>query len=132
MAKSSLAEFFHPPIIPPGPPRIPPMKRTMAHNDLLFCDQNFDHFLVSIFARFGLVLGSQLGVIFGTFGAQDRPSSVLNAFCKPINMKNVKIHEILRLLIPERHFGTQDGSQNVPRSAQDGSKRFLKISIFRC
>ena len=45
-------------------------------------------------------------------------------------MKNLKNHEILRLLIPERHLGTQDGSQNALRSAQDGSKRLLKSNFF--
>ena len=32
--------------------------------------------------------------------------------------------------VPERKFGPQDGSQNGPRSAQDGSKRLLKRNFF--
>ena len=31
---------------------------------------------------------------------------------------------------PERKFGPQDGLQNAPRLAQDGSKRFLKSNLF--
>ena len=45
-------------------------------------------------------------------------------------MKNVNFHQILRPLIPERKFGPQDGLQNAPRSAQDGSKRLLKTNFF--
>ena len=68
----------------------------------LVVDQNFDHFLTSIFGRFGGVLGRQLGVIFGTFGSQVGPSSVKNASWKFFNIKNVIVHEILRPLVPER------------------------------
>ena len=32
--------------------------------------------------------------------------------------------------VPERKFGPQDGLQNAPRSAQDGSKRLLKSNFF--
>ena len=53
--------------------------RQEARTGRLEIDQNFDHFLDSIFGRFGVVLGRQVGVIFGTFGAQDAPSSVQNA-----------------------------------------------------
>jgi hypothetical protein len=45
-------------------------------------------------------------------------------------MKNVDFHQILRPLIPERKFGLQDGLQNAPRSAQDGSKTLLKTNFF--
>ena len=93
-------------------------------------DQNFDLFLTSIFGRFGAVLGRQVGVIFRTFGGQDGPSSVQNASWKPIHIKNVNFHQILRIPIPERCFGPQDGLQNAPRSAQDGSKRLLKTNFF--
>ena len=101
-----------------------------THPGRLEIDQNFDHFLTSIFGRFWVVLGRQVGVIFGTFGAQVRPSCVQNASWKLINIKNVNFHQILRLLIPERYFGPQDGLQNAPRSAQDGSKRLLKTIFF--
>ena len=37
---------------------------------------------------------------------------------------------VLRNPIPERYFGSQDGLQNAPRSAQDGSKRLLKSNFF--
>ena len=102
----------------------------MTHKIRLVVDQNFDRFLTSIFGRFGVVLGSQVGVIFGSFGLQDRPRSVQNASWKPINIKNVNFHQILRPLVPERKFGSQDGLQNAPRSAQDGSKRLLKSIFF--
>ena len=96
MAKSSLAEFFDPPIIPPGPPRIPPGRPHEARNGaqwLFFFDENFDHFLVSVLARFWPVLGSLLGVIFGTLGAQVESSSVQNASWKPISIPNVMFHQ---------------------------------------
>ena len=76
--------------------------------------------------RFGVVLGRQLGVIFGLFAAQVRPSSLQNASCKPVNVKIVNFAPVLRFPIPERFLWPQDGSQNAPRSAQDGSKRLLK------
>ena len=102
----------------------------MDHRDCLFFDQNFDHFLDSICGRFGVVLGRHVGVILGPFGGQDRPRSVQNASCKLINIKNVKIHQTLRLPIPQRFLRPQDGLQNASRSAQDGSKRLLKRNFF--
>ncbi len=96
----------------------------------LVVDQNFDHFLTSIFGRFGVVLGRHLGVIFGTFGGQDGPSSVQNASWKRIIIKNVNVHETLRLPIPQRYLEPQDGLQNAPRSAQDGSKSLLESNFF--
>ena len=94
------------------------------------CDQNFDQFLTSIFFRFWAVLGCHLGVIFGTFGVQVAPSSVLNAFRKLIFVKNVKTHETLRLPMSQGFAPPQDGFQNAPRSAQEGSKRLLKSNFF--
>ena len=93
-------------------------------------DRNFAYFLVSIFDRFGVVLGRHLGVIFGTFGGQVGPRSVQNASWKLIFVKNVHVHQILRPLVRERKFGPQDGLQNAPRSAQDGSKTVLKSNFF--
>ena len=101
-----------------------------AHDRRLESDQNFAHFLDSILDRFWVVLGRQVGVIFGTFGAQDAPSSVQNASWKLINIKNVNFAPVLRFPIPERFPGPQDGAQNAPRSAQDGSKRLLKSNFF--
>ena len=75
-------------------------------------------------------MGRQVGVIFGTFGGQDRPSSVLNASWKLINVKNVNFQQILRIPIPERYFGAQHGLRNATSSAQDGSKRLLKMIFF--
>jgi len=96
----------------------------------LVVDQNFDRFLTSIFDRFWVVLGCQVGVIFGTFGGQDGPRSVQNASWKLIDIQNVNFHQTLRLPIPQRFLEPQDASQNAPRSAQDGSKRLLKSNFF--
>jgi hypothetical protein len=49
-----------------------------AHADSLEIDQHFEHFLESMFDRFGVVLGCHLGAIFGPFGVQVAPSSVQN------------------------------------------------------
>jgi hypothetical protein len=86
--------------------------------------------LVSIFHRFGVVWGRQVGVIFGNFGDQVRPRSVQNASWKLINIKNVNFAPVLRFPIAERSWGAQGGVQNAPRSAQDGSKRLLKRNFF--
>ena len=102
----------------------------MDRGNRLFFDQNFDRFLTSIFGRFGVVLGCQVGVILGPFGGQDRPRSVQNASWKPINMKIVNFAPVLRFPLPERCCWPQDGLQNAPRSAQDGSKRLLKSNFF--
>ena len=48
-----------------------------AHSGRLVFDANFDHFLDSIFDRFGVVLGRQVGVIFGTLGGQVGLPSVI-------------------------------------------------------
>ena len=101
-----------------------------AHAGRLEIDQNFDHFLDSIFDRFWVVLGRQVGVILEPFGAQDAARSVQNVSWKLIYIKNVNFHQILRPLLPERKFASQDGLQNAPRSAQDGSKRLLKTIFF--
>ena len=119
-----------PPIIPPGGLRIPPVGSQKARSGRLESDANFDHFLDSIFCRFGLVLGRQVGVIFGTFGAQVRPSCVQNSSWKLMNVKNVNFHETLRLSMFQRFLEPQDASQNASRSAQDSSKRLLKIIFF--
>ena len=42
----------------------------------------------------------------------------------------MNVHEILRPLVPERKFGSQDDLQNAPRSAQDVPKRVLKSNFF--
>ena len=64
-------------------------------------------------------LGLQVGVIFGPFGGQVRPSCVQNASWKLINIKNVNFHETLRLPIPQRFLEPQDGAQNGPRRPQE-------------
>ena len=105
--------FFGGVLYPPyNPPRRPAHSAGLAqkaHGGRLEIDQNFDHFLDSIFDRFWVVLGRQVGVIFGLFGGQVRPSSVQNASCKLINIKNVNFAPVLRNPIPERDFGPQDG-----------------------
>ena len=95
---------FLPPYNPPRRPAHSAGRSPKAHGGRLEIDQNFDHFLTSIFDRFWVVLGRQVGVIFGTLGCQDRPRSVQNASWKLINMKNVNFHQILRPLVRERKF----------------------------
>ena len=121
---------FSPPYNPPRRPAhsAGPAKRARKIRPVF--DQNFDRFLTSIFARFGVVLGRQVGVILGPLGGQDRPRSVQNASWKPIFIKNVNVALVLRNPIPERYLGPQDGFQNAPRSAQDGSKRLSKRNFF--
>ena len=82
--------------------------------------QTFHQFPDSILDRFGVVLGRQLGVIFGLFGAQVRPSSVQNAPCKLVSIKNANFRRF------QTFFALQGGLQNAPRSAQEGSKRLLE------
>ena len=108
----------------------PNLSAQEAHKFRFENEPNFDHFLDSIFGRFGVVLGRQVGVIFGTFGAQDAPSSVQNASWKRNNIKNMNFAPVLRFPIPERSWGAQDDPQNAPRSAQDGPKRLLKTIFF--
>ena len=69
----------HPPCFPPKRPTQSAGPPPKAHSRPLGMDQNFDHFLTSFLDRFWLVLGRHLGVIFGTLGAQDGPTSVKNA-----------------------------------------------------
>ena len=121
---------FYPPYNPPRSPAHSAGLTQKCSRVHLEIDQNFDHFLDSIFDRFWVVLGRQVGVIFGTFGAQDAPSSVQNASWKRNNIKNVNFHPVLRFPIPERSWGAQDDPQNAPRSAQDGPKRLLKSNFF--
>ena len=121
---------FSPPYNPPRRPAhsAGPAKRALKIRPVF--DQNFDRFLTSIFGRFGVVLGRQVGVILAPFGGQDRPRSLQNASWKHIFIKNVNFALVLRNPIPERPWGPQDGAQNAPRSAQDGSKRLLKRNFF--
>ena len=68
-----------PQFYPPKSPTQSAGPRLGAQNLGFELDQNFDHFLTSIFGRFGVVLGRQLGVIFGLLGGQVGPSSLQNA-----------------------------------------------------
>ena len=70
---------FNPPCNPPRGPAHSAGRTPKARPGRLEMDQNVEHFLDSIFGRFGVVLGRQVGVIFGTFGGQDRPRWVQNA-----------------------------------------------------
>ena len=63
---------FSPPLFSPQEPHAVRRAAKMNLKIRLVVDQNFDHFLDSIFGRFWLVLGRHLGVIFGTFGGQVR------------------------------------------------------------
>ena len=69
---------FYPPYNPPRSPAHSAGRTQEARDRRLEIDQNFDHFLDSIFDRFWVVLGCQLGVIFGTFGSEvGLPSAIL-------------------------------------------------------
>ena len=128
------AIFFGGVLAPPySPSRSPALSAGLPQKlraDGPCCDQNFDQFLTSIFYRFWAVLGCHLGVIFGTFGGQVAPSSVLNAFRKLMFVKNVKTHETLRLSLSQGFAPPQDGFRNAPRSALEGSKRLLKSDFY--
>ena len=121
---------FSPPYNPPRRPAHSAGPPKMDHTIRFVFDQNFDRFLISIFDRFWVVLGHQVGVMFLPFGDQVGPSSVQNASCKLIFIRNVNVHEILCFPILLGHNGTQDGLPNGPRSAQDGSKRCLESNFF--
>ena len=82
-------------------------------------------FLMSIFDRLGVDLGSVLGVIFGRFGAlvgpswsQDRLRTVLN------------FHEISAGVVFGAFPGPQDGIPDGSRSPQDGPKIVLDRFFF--
>ena len=128
VCKSSFAEFLTPPIIPPGGLRIPPVGPKKRISFVLKSIKILIIFWTQFLVDFGSSWVPKLGVgvVFGTFGAQVRPSCVQNASWKLINVKNVNFHETLRLPIPQRFLEPQDGAQNGPRSAQDGPKRLLK------
>ena len=93
---------------------------------------------MSIFDRLGVDLGSVLGVIFGHFGAligqswsQDRLRIVLTS--KKCFFKKTSATEGESTIL--RSKSAQDGTQDDPRSPQDGSKivldRFFCLLIFR-
>jgi len=62
------------PCFPPKSPTQSPKVRTGA----LRIHQNFDHFSISMFGRFGVVLGPHLEFILATVGGQVGPSSIKN------------------------------------------------------
>ena len=70
---------FSPPLFSPQEPNAVRRAAKMNLKIRLVVDQNDDQFLISIFDRFGIVLGCHLGVIFGILGGQVGPSSVQNA-----------------------------------------------------
>ena len=85
---------------------------------------NFDKFSVSILDRFGVVLERQLGVIFGLFGAQVRPSSVQNASGKLVNIKNVICHQTHARVYGSANFRAKMASkmpQDRPKTTPRGS-----------
>ena len=97
---------------PYNPPRGPAHSAGLtqeAHGGRLGIDRKLGHFLDSIFDRFWVVVGRQVGVVLNLFGNQVRPSSVQNASWKLINIKNVNCHQTLRPLAPERISGCQGG-----------------------
>ena len=130
LGKSTKAGLYTPLLFPPGGPRIPPGPPQEVHDGLPFFDQNLHRFLAPIFGRFGAVLGPSWGVIFGLLGLQVRSRWRQEASSKLIFVKNTDFAPILRFPIRKLLFGPQDGAQNGPRSAQDGSKTLLKRVFF--
>ena len=104
LGKSTKAGLYTPLLFPPGGPRIPPGRPQEVHDGLPFFDQNSHRFLAPIFGRFGAVLGPSWGVIFGPLGAQVGPSSLQDAFRKPIFVKNVDFAPVLRFPIRKWFF----------------------------
>ena len=103
-------------------PRIPLSPRRLKNRSKI--DVKFDQFSVSILDRFEVVLGPQLGVIFGLFGAQVRLSSVQNASGRLFNMKNVISHQTHARVYGSAHFRAKMASkmpQDRPKTAPRGS-----------
>ena len=124
---------FSPPYNPPRRPAHSAGPAQVDRSERLFFDQNFDHFLTSIFGRFGVVLGRHLGVIFGLFGVQVGPSSVQKTCLESLSSslsKTFVTHQMICFPKPERFWGPQDGLPNASRLAPDGYKRLLKINGF--
>ena len=94
----------------------------------------FVSILMTIFGRFGVDLGSLLGVIFGLVGAFFGPSSSRNCLRTILSSKTYLFTKPFEINC-FRCFFTQDGAKNDPRSLQDGSKivldRFLFVLNFR-
>ena len=103
-------------------PRKPPDRLFFRSKFRSFFDVDF----WSIWGRFGAPSWGH----FGHFGrprwAKIGPKRVLEAYQHP--KRDVSPNTCPR--VPERYIGAQDGSQNAPRSAQDGSKRLLKSTFF--
>ena len=92
-------------------------------------------FLMSIFGRFGLDLGLRLGAHFWSFWRLGRPKLVLRPSSSRLNIEKVNFHETSAGVVFGAFPGPQDGTQDDPRSPQDGSKivldRFFGLLIFR-
>ena len=70
--------------------------------------------------------GAKLGSCWALLAAKIGPKRVLEACQYPKR----DFSPNTRPRVPERHIEAQDGSQNAPRSAQDGSKRLLESIVF--
>ena len=85
---------------------------------------DFDRFLTSIFGRFWVVLGRQVGVILACFGGQDQLSWVQNASWKLINIENVIFHQTLARVYESAYLEPKMASkmpQDRPKTAPRGS-----------
>ena len=83
-----------------------------ARKTVLKIDRNFDHFLTSIFDRFGVVLGCHLGVIFDLVGGQV-------GFQARFFPKNVILQKTSAVWATAR-FRRSEGPKIDPRRLQDG------------
>ena len=116
--------IYHPPCFPPKSPTQSAGPLQKCNPTPLEIDQNFDYFLTSFLDRFWVVLGCHLGVIFGTFGGQDAPSSVKSASWKPIHIKNVIVHQTHARVYRSANLGAKMASkmpQDRPKTAPRGS-----------
>ena len=128
--QSSKSESLAPPIIPPGGLRMPP-GRPQKRMATVFCSIKI---LIIFWTRFLVDFGSSWGAKLGSFSALLAPKFGQVASKTRLGSlstsKNVNFHQTLRLPMFQRFLEPQDGLQNAPRSAQDGSKRLLKSNFF--
>ena len=78
-----------------------------------------------------LTFGTSPGVILEPLGRPNRPKIGPNRLLRPYLFKNVNFHETSAGVLSGALPGPQDGTQNDPRSPQDGSKTIFKSFFFR-
>ena len=97
----------------PGPKLQGPITVTLTHGPFDFASK-FMSILVSIFGRFGVDVGSLLGVIFGHVGAFFGPSWSQNRLRTVLSSKTLKFTKPFKTNCFRRFF-TQDGAPKRPK-----------------